>query len=228
MSDIGHEHHRPEPNSAPSPCSRRHPKPVIGLTGGIGAGKSTVAGMLRNLGAAVIDSDRLIHDELRCTDVVETLARWWGKRVLLVDGSVDRRAVAEIVFRDPTELTRLQDLLYPRIDRRRREMMPGLFADDEVRAIVLEVPRLYEVGLERECDAVIFLEADRTDREVRLAQSRGWSAEELDRREKQLFPLDRKRPLADYVVENHSTQDALRRKVESVFSSILTDFTTTQ
>lgn len=205
-----------------------HPKPVIGLTGSIGSGKSTVADILRDLGAAVIDSDRLIHDELRTRDVIATLRDWWGPDVVLADGGIDRKAVAEIVFHDDQELDRLQDLLYPRIERRRSEMMPGLFADASLRAVVLEVPKLFEIGLDRECDAVVLVDADRDVRIRRLAQSRGWSEDELSRRENRLIPLDRKRSLADYIVENHSTLDALRRKVESVFSSILTEFTTTQ
>lgn len=206
--------------------SRVYPKrikPIIGLVGGIGAGKSSVARVLQSLGAAVIDSDRLAHEELTSPEVIATLRDWWGDKVCRSD-HVDRRALASIVFNDPAELGRLEKLLYPRIHCLRERLVAGYNADRMVRAIVLDAPKLYEAGLGDYCDAVIFVEADWSDRVRRVAASRGWSEEELKRRENLQNSLDTKRTNADYVVINHSSLDQLRTDVERIFYSVLAAF----
>jgi len=198
-------------------------KPIIGLVGGIGAGKSSVARVLQSLGAAVIDSDRLAHDELADPEVIATLRGWWGDKVCPSD-EVDRKALASIVFSDPHELDRLEKLLYPRIHRRRERLVAGYNADPAVRAIVLDAPKLYEAGLGDYCDAVIFVAADWSVRVRRVAASRGWTEEELRRRENLQNSLDTKRANADHVVINHSSLDQLRIDVERIFFSVLAAF----
>ncbi len=207
-----------------SPVRAKRSKPIIGLSGGIGAGKSAVAEILGSLGAAVIDSDRLSHEVMREPDVVATLRRWWGDSVLTVEGVPDRRAIAAIVFKDPAELTKLEELLYPRIHDRREVLVDRYDADAAVRAIVLDAPKLYEAGLEGLCDSVIFVDADWQVRVKRVGASRGWDEAELRRREKLQFPLDQKRANADYCVTNHSRIDELRSEVNRVFSSIVAPF----
>ncbi|MFQ5591009.1 MAG: dephospho-CoA kinase [Phycisphaerae bacterium] len=207
-----------------SRVERKRNKPIIGLVGGIGAGKSSVASILESLGAAVIDSDRLTHDELRDAEVIATLRTWWGARVCPDEGSVDRQAVASIVFDDPAELTRLEALLYPRLARRREELIRVYSADQAVVAIVLDAPKLYEAGLHRLCDAVIFVEADREVRLKRLATSRGWSERQLRKRENLQKSLDEKRAIADYAIVNHSAVADLRPAVERVLAAVLASF----
>ena len=207
--------------------SRAQPKrnkPVLGLVGGIGAGKTFVATVFKELGAAVIDSDRLVHEELCDPEVAAELRQWWGGAVGTADGGIDRQAVAEIVFKNPGELDRLERLLYPRLARRRAALVADYQADPSVRAILLDAPKLYEAGVNKECDAVIFVEADRDLRMRRVAASRGWTEAELIRRENNLEPLDRKKALADYVVVNHSSVAELRSEIERVFASVLTRF----
>ncbi len=194
---------------------------MIGLVGGIGAGKSTVARILESLGATVIDSDRAVHDQYTNAEVINTLRQWWGDSVCHSDGSINRAEVAKIVFADSAQLSRLEGLLWPRIEAVRQAMMPGLMADANVRAIVLDAPKLYEAGLDRQCDAVIFVDAEPSVRLQRLKDSRGWSAEELQRRERLQKPLDIKRANADYVVSNNTPLDQLRIAVERVLSQIV-------
>ena len=195
------------------------------MTGGIGAGKSSVAQILASLGAAVVDSDRLTHEQYRDADVKAMLRNWWGESACRPDGEIDRLAVGEIVFTDPAELARLEGLLYPRLAARREELIVGYEADPAVLAIVLDAPKLYEAGLDELCDAVIFVEAEWPVRVERVAATRRWTAEELRRRENLLIPLDRKRTIADYVVLNHSDMVALHAEVERVFTSVVTAFT---
>jgi dephospho-CoA kinase len=196
-------------------------KPVIGLTGGIGAGKTTVARMLASMGAAVIDSDVLAHEELRQPEVLEELRRWWGDRILGADGSVSRRAIGGIVFNAPAELERLEKLLYPRINRRRGALVEGFNRDPAIRAVVLDAPKLYEAGLDRLCDAIVFVDADWHTRVRRVGEQRGWTEEELRRRENMQIPLDSKKANADYVLSTHSSFDCLRADVERIFSSVI-------
>lgn len=194
------------------------------MAGGIGAGKSSVAEILRSLGAAVVDSDRLAHEQLNDPQVAATLERWWGPSVFASDGKIDPAAVAGIVFRNPAELQKLEDLLYPRIAVRRDELMAKSEDDPRVRAIVIDAPKLFEAGVDKLCDAVIFVDAEPEVRAARVAASRGWPREEWIRRENLQNPLDKKRTNADHVVENHSSIEELRSKVEKVFSAVLAAF----
>jgi len=196
-------------------------KPIIGLAGGIGSGKSLVARLLGELGAAVIDSDALNACELNDPEVVRTLRDWWGKQVAPDGKQLDREAVARIVFDSPHERKRLEALLHPRIARRRAQLMERYGNDPNVRAIVLDSPLLFEAGLDAECTCVLFVEAAKDKRLERIRQERGWSAEELERRENSQKPLDFKRSRADYIIDNNSTIDALRPQVEKIFSEIV-------
>ncbi len=208
--------------------SQTHPKrkkPIIGLAGGIGAGKSTVARIIEGLGAAVIDSDRLGHEELGAPDVVATLRQWWGASVCSPAGGVDREKVGAIVFADAAQRTRLENLLYPRIQRRREEILAACDADPSVKAVVLDTPKLFEAGLNELCDTVIFVDADWSVRVRRVAESRNWTEEELRRRENLQDPLDMKKAGADHTVINHAGIDLLQSQVEQVLSSVPGFFT---
>jgi len=198
-------------------------KPLIGLAGGIGAGKSTVARMLSELGAGVIRSDELAGDEINQPEVIAALRDWWGSDVLGEDGRVDRQKVASIIFADPAQRRRLEALLHPRVQSRRAALIDEYEKDARLKAIVLDSPLLYEVDLDLICDAVVFVEAALPTREERSEKSRNWAPGELTRREKNQQPLDTKRARADYTVDNNSTLASLRRQVESVFLRIVSE-----
>ncbi len=196
-------------------------KPIIGLAGGIGSGKSLVARLLGELGAAVIDSDRLNACELSEPEVIETLRGWWGEQVAPEGKRVNREKLAEIVFEAPERRKRLEALLHPRIACGREKLMRQYASDPAVKAIVLDSPLLFETGLDSACTCVIFVEADRQDRIARVRNDRGWSAEQFERRENLQKPLDFKRSRADYRLANNSTPDALRLRVARIFSQIV-------
>jgi dephospho-CoA kinase len=195
-------------------------KPIIGLTGGIGSGKSTAAAIFRDLGAAVIDADRLNHEELNCPEVIGELCRWWGQRVVGADGRADRAAIRRIVIHDDSQRERLERLVHPRIEQRRRELMAGFQDDPAIRAVVWDAPLLHEAGLAEQCDCLVFVEAGQGARLKRVRQ-RGWTAEDLERFERSQWPLDTKKDRADYRIANNSDIADLRRQVEDVFSRIL-------
>ncbi len=196
-------------------------KPIIGIAGGIGAGKSTVAAILADLGAAVVDADRLNHEELNAPDVLAVLTQWWGDRALGADRRADREAIRRIVRDNPDELRRLEALVHPRIARRSDALIRAYQADPGVRAIVWDAPLLFEVGLDQRCDRVLYVEADPDIRRDRLRRGRSWSDQDLQRMENSQKPLDLKKGRADYIVKNNSDRESLRRQVERVFSQIL-------
>jgi len=196
-------------------------KPIIGIAGGIGAGKSTVASILAELGAGVVDADGFNHEELNSPEVLAALREWWGEAVATADHRADREAIRRIVSNDPEALRRLEELVHPRIARRSEALIAAYQADPAFRAIVWDAPLLFEVGLAQRCDCVIFVEADRDVRLGRLRKGRSWTGEDLERFEKSQGPLDLKRGQADYIVENNSDKRSLRRQVEKVFSQIL-------
>lgn len=191
--------------------------PVIGLVGGIGSGKSLVGSMLADLGCLVCHSDELARSALADPAVRDELVRWWGREVLDPSGAVDRRAVAGKVFADPAERKRLEALLHPRIESARRRTFAA--APPGTRALVIDAPLLLEVGLDRECDAVLYIDSPREDRLRRLAETRGWDSAELERRESAQWPLDRKRAAAHHVVVNAGNQPALRSEVQKALEA---------
>jgi dephospho-CoA kinase len=199
--------------------------PVIGLAGGIGAGKSTVAGILARLGCLVVDSDARAKAALDRPDVRDQLVQWWGEEILHPgvggDRRVDRSKVAQVIFADPEQRKRLEALVHP-IVRQDRAAAAREGAAAGAKAVVVDAPLLFEAGLDAECDAVIFVDAPRQTRLERVREHRGWSAEELARREAAQLPLQTKRSKADYVVVNDGPIPDLQARVAGVLESMMT------
>ena len=196
-------------------------KPVIGLAGGIASGKSLVADILAELGAGVIDADKLTHEVLHSEEVRRQIQKWWGPDTSDEAGLLDRRKLAEIVFNDPAKRKKLEGLTHPRVNELRDQRMNELKADERIHAIVLDIPLLFEVGQNALCDQVIFVEVDENARIQRASEQRGWDAAELRRRENLQTPLDIKRERSDHVVENNSDINTLRERVASVYHQIV-------
>jgi dephospho-CoA kinase len=175
-------------------------KPIIGIVGGIGSGKSYVARLFGEEGCLVIDADALVREAYEDPAVRQRLRSWWGGDVFRADGTIDRRAIAGRVFVDDAERRRLEGLLHPWVNERRRQIMEA--ADAQTVAFVWDTPLLMETGLNRECDAVVFVDAPESERLRRVAAQRGWDEQELRRREKLQMPLDKKRELSDDVLVN--------------------------
>lgn len=197
----------------------KHAKPVIGLTGGVGSGKTFVARQFARYGCAVIDSDQIAREQLDDPQVRQALRQRWGEKVMR-DGEVDRAAVAGIVFEDPAELRFLEDLIHPRVRAQRRLLRERFLADPRAVAIVEDCPLLLEKRLDEECDVVIFVQASRATRLNRLAV-RGWTAKDLDAREKNQIQLDLKAQRADYVLDNNADEVQCVGQVRGVLSQIL-------
>ena len=180
-------------------------KAIIGLVGGIGSGKSTVARMLAEAGAAVIDADALAHDLLNRSDIVKQLRSWWGDSVFNEAGKIDRRKVGDLAFSDANQRRRLEELIHPHVCRERLRLIEQYESDARCRFIVLDSPLLLEAGLDRDCEAIVFVDSSDEVRKSRVQRTRGWQSSEWIAREKSQITLDKKRKKADYVVANNSS-----------------------
>lgn len=211
----------PPASPQPFPVRGAGTKPVIGIAGGIGSGKSFVADLFGELGCRVIKADEQVYRAYDREEVREQIRSWWGDRAFADDGSIDRKAIAEIVFDDPAERKRLEGLIHPIVNEERRRIMSADASNPAILAFVWDIPLLFETGLNRECDCIVFVDAPRPVRLARVQATRGWSDQELSARENLQFPLDKKREISDYCLSNANGVDVVREQVREVLSRIL-------
>jgi len=196
-------------------------KPIIGIVGGIGSGKSLVAKIFGELGCLVIDSDQLVRLAYDDPTVRATLRKWWGYEIFNADFSINRSVIAAKIFAVPHMRELLEQLLHPWVDNQRKRLMQQAVGDAQVLAFVWDTPLLVENGLDSQCDAVVFVDAPEELRLQRVQQSRGWNRVELERREKLQLPLDKKHEISDYVLVNTAEADRLRGQIREILSQIL-------
>jgi dephospho-CoA kinase len=194
------------------------PKPVVGLIGGIGAGKSTAAKCFAARGGQVIDADALGHEALRQPEVIESLVRRWGERIRRADGSLDRREIAKIVFADPAARNALEATVFPYIAGRTRELIAAAQANPGVAFVVLDAAVLLEAGWGELVDQLVFVDAPREVRVGRLASRSGWSEADLAAREAAQWPAEEKKLRADAVLVNDSGAAALQEQVDELLT----------
>lgn len=193
------------------------PNLIVGLTGGMGTGKSTVAALFAERGFRRLDADQLIRDELLMNpEVVAAIRARLGDDTVSADGRVRRDQVAAKVFADAAALGWLEDLLHPRLYARWRE----IFAAASGTAFIVEVPLLFEKGLENWFDFVVCVTADSATQLRRLEQ-RGVPPELARQRLVKQLPLARKCELADHVLLNDGTPEFLREQVNALAARLL-------
>lgn len=189
----------------------------IGLTGGVGSGKSTVAALLADKGALVIDADALAREVVAPgTPGLAEIVTTFGSGVLAPDGSLDRPALAAIVFADDRARARLNAITHPRIAARTGELMAAAEAGQ---VIVHDVPLLVENNLAPAYDLVVVVEADRQVRLERLA-ARGMAAAEAQRRMESQASDEDRRAVADVVIDNSGSREALESAVDTLWQRI--------
>ena len=190
---------------------------VVGLTGPMGSGKSMVAGMLRELGAKVLDADAIVHDEqLRGTVGYSAIVQTFGTKVLGEDKEIDRAKLAAEVFGDPTKLRRLEQILHPRVIARvleARSMLP------DAAVLVVEAIKLLEGELRKICDRVWVVIAPRETMIERLGM-RGMGEREAELRLAQQLTEVQFRAAADVVIVNDGDRERTRERVRDAWARI--------
>ena len=191
--------------------------PFVGLTGGLGAGKSTALSALERLGAATLSTDAVVHELYASDEVRDAVVERWGAEVA-PDGVVDRAAVARAAFATPEDREWLEELLWPKVGERvvafREE---ALSADPPPRAAVVETPLLFEAGMEGAYDATIAIVAEEDVRAER-AGARGHEA--VDERASRQLPQDEKARRATYAVRNDGTIQELESRLSEVLGKL--------
>src|SRR5215213_4491438 len=183
----------------------------IGLTGGIGSGKSTVSALLAARGAVIVDADRIAREVVEPgTPGLSAIVEAFGDEVLAADGSLDRAALAGVVFADPEARRRLDGIVHPLV-RARAVELAGAAPPDAV--VVHDVPLLVETGQASSYDLVLVVEADPATRLSRLVQ-RGLTAEDARARMAAQASDEQRRAVADVVLDNSGTQEQLAEQVD--------------
>jgi dephospho-CoA kinase len=197
---------------------RDRSKPVIGLIGGIGAGKSTAAQCFERRGGKVIDADTIGHRALEQPDIIAKIAQRWGDCVKQADGSLDRRAIGRIVFANPAERNALEEMVFPFIGETCKKEIAAAFHDPAVPFVVLDAAIMMEAGWNEIADWIVYLDAPREIRLARVAARSGWTNDDLAAREAAQWPEEKKKAGADAVLFNATGSEELQSQVDRLLA----------
>ncbi len=194
---------------------------VVGLTGGIASGKSSVARIFQELGAWIIDADQLAREVVEpgtpgWREVVEA----FGREYFLPDGTLDRKKLAKRVFHNPEDKDKLEAIIHPRILELRQERTREILEKDPHALIVFEVPLLIEKGLHHRVDRVVVVWVPRETQIQRLMERDGLTREEAEERLRNQMDLDHKVRFAHYVIDNSGPLEETRRQVETLYKEL--------
>lgn len=199
--------------------------PVIGLVGGVGSGKSSVANHLGlRQSIVVIDGDAAGHAVLKLAQIKQQLQQVFGTSIFDDEGNVDRSALGRLVFGDsPTHQAsrqQLESLVHPQIKELLSEQVEQARQSSNVDVIFLDAAVLFEAGWNDLCDSVVFIDTPLAIRQQRVAESRGWDKEMLHRRESSQWPLAQKQQQADFTIDNSRSLDDATRQLAEILNQI--------
>jgi dephospho-CoA kinase len=190
----------------------------VGLTGGVASGKSTVAAMLAELGAVIIDADALAREVVaKGTPGLERVVEEFGDELLGPDGELDRPAMGRLVFNDEQARKRLEAIVHPLVFERIVELEEQAPADA---VVVHDIPLLAESGRAGTFDAVIVVDAPPEVQIARMARDRGWTEEDARSRIRSQASREDRCAIATHVIENTGTREDLRKRVAEVFTDV--------
>jgi len=194
---------------------------LVGLTGGVACGKSSVARLFQDCGAILIDADVLARTVVeRGKPALKDIARVFGKKSLLPDGTLNRPALAKIVFGSPAKLKKLNAIVHPRVAREQARMTREI-ANQEPRAVVIyDAPVLIEAGAHKRMDKIVVVSADEKTQIKRLHNRSHLSKTEALRRIKSQMPLAKKTAMADYVIDGTLSFEQTKHEVQRIFAEL--------
>ncbi len=194
---------------------------IIGLTGGIASGKSTVAAMLVEKGAYLIDADQLAREAVEPGQPAwQEIVDWLGKSVLLPDRNIDRARLADIVFNNQQELKKLNTIVHPRVGSRLLELSEKIKKDDPDAVVVYDIPLLIEAGMQKLVDLVLLVYVPRDTQILRLRQRDKLSRLEAEKRLGTQKPLEDKKKDADVIIDNSENLAETARQVDRFWSGL--------
>ncbi|MEX0984417.1 MAG: dephospho-CoA kinase [Actinomycetota bacterium] len=192
---------------------------LIGLTGGIGSGKSTVAEFLRARGAVVLDADAFAREAVAPgTEALDRVVERFGPQIVDADGALDRRGLAAVVFADPQALGDLEAIVHPEV---RRAIDEGIQANiDSDRIVVLVNPLLIEMGTHRDCDTVVVVSVGEKT-QIERAKGRGLSEDDVRARIGAQLPLEERAAQADVLLDNEGSLQELEDQVDRLWARLV-------
>jgi dephospho-CoA kinase len=197
---------------------------LVGLTGGIATGKSTVSAMFAHLGARVIDADRLAREVVMPGQRAhQEIVREFGRGILQPDGTIDRKRLGEIVFADPARRKRLEAITHPAIRARQQRLLSGLEEEGFEGIVVWDAALLIESGGHSNMDRVVVVVTDPETELRRLVARDGLAEDEARRRVKSQMPLALKARYANYVIDNSGSRAETERRAREVWTALLQD-----
>jgi len=194
---------------------------VIGILGPICSGKSTVASQFSRLGCGVVDADAIAHELLENSDIKKKIKEAFGEGVFDSAYRVDRERLAEKAFEDEQSVAKINRIIHPPVLARCEELITEFNARNDIKAIVLDIPLLAEAGWLQRCDKLVFVACKEEIRARRAAQKGRFSKKQLKKRENFQIFLDKKKKIADYMIDNNSGLSATAEQVERIFTIII-------
>jgi dephospho-CoA kinase len=194
---------------------------IVGLTGGIASGKSLVTRVIRDLGAHIIDADKIVHDLLAPgQDAFREVVGHFGKEIQLPDGSIDRRKLGDIIFIHPEERAWLNQCIHPRVFEAYNHQVRHLSERQPDAIVIMDAALLIETGYHKHMDRLIVVYADQKAQMKRLMERDRFTLEQAMARISSQMPLDEKRKYADFVIENTGTREATEQQAREVFAKL--------
>ena len=195
---------------------------VIGITGGIASGKSTIAAMLESLGADLIDADKICHELINTKEIALEITKRWGSHLQDNHGRIKRDALAEIVFSQEKEISALNSIIHPKAIKQIKSEIAKFHSDVATEAIVLDAALLVESNLVDICDIVLFVESDEDRCKERVQSSRKWPLDEIEKREKFQGLLQQKRGISDVIINNNNSKKDTLNQIKDFWSQFIT------
>lgn len=194
---------------------------LVGLTGGVACGKSSVARLFQDCGAILIDADVLARMVVeRGKPALKDIARVFGKKSLQPDGTLNRPALAKIVFGSPAKLKKLNAIVHPRVAREQTKLTRSIETQEPQTVVIYDAPVLIEAGAHKRMDKIIVVSADEKTQIKRLHNRNRLSKTEAIRRIKIQLPLAKKIALADYVIDGTLSYEQTKHEVERIFEEL--------
>jgi dephospho-CoA kinase len=194
---------------------------LVGLTGGVATGKTTVATMFRRCGAVVIDADELAREVVQPGKPAwREIVRTFGRQILNPDRTINRHALGTIVFHDKKKLRRLEGIIHPRVAREQARLTRQASRSNPKAVVVYDVPLLFEAGIDKRVDKIAVVTADRDTQIARLKKRNGLTRTDALRRIKSQMPLSHKRRRADYVLDGTTDRKRLAGEVAKILAEL--------
>lgn len=194
---------------------------IIGLTGGIASGKSTVAKMLENKGAYILDADKLAREAVEPGQPAwKELVNWLGPSILLSDRSIDREKLGSMVFKDRLILEKLNSIIHPRVGSRILSLSGEIKKQDPKAIVVYDIPLLIEAGMQKLVDHILLVYVPREIQLARLQQRDGLTKAEAQMRIRTQMPIEEKRKHAHTVIDNSGTMVETAEQVDRFWQKI--------